>query len=139
MALGLPYVLREQTMWAPLNSSRCRRQATLGLGLAALLLALTLGAGSPTSPASDSHSADVSPFELCRSIDRLAQIAYARGVRFANHIRLLVAVRALLEAPPADVVEAAPSPAPGQKTPTDTRGLSRSVSGESGTAPQSQP
>jgi len=80
-------------------------QPGLALGLATALVALTiLGAAPLPGP-----PGDWSPAGVYRALNRQVQLTYARGVRFASHMRLIYEVRALLDAKDSGAVEAAPA------------------------------
>lgn len=67
------------------------------LALATGFFSLTLLLGSLGFRPADIQTADLNPTNWHRAVDRQVHLAYARAMRFANHLRLVYEIRTRLE------------------------------------------
>lgn len=105
----------EENLWGLLEGGwRLLLQPRITFGLAATVFFLTLMLNALGVNLSEVRAADLNPASIYRALDRKAHLAYGRGVRFFNDLRLVYEIRSRLEElqPEAEEPPPALSPAP---------------------------
>lgn len=108
----------EESFWTVLDRGwRMLLQPRFAFSLAAALFSLALVFNALDVSVTDIRPAHLNPANLYRAIDRQAHLAYARGVRFVNDLRLVYEIRSRLEELTPEAEPPPASPAPGSPAP----------------------
>ncbi|MFQ5663356.1 MAG: anti-sigma factor family protein [Terriglobia bacterium] len=113
-----------ESLWAVLDRGwRTFLQPRFALGLGAALFSAMLVLNALDVSFTDIRPADLNPANIYRALDRKANLAYARGVRFINDLRLVYEIRSRLEElePEAEPPASSPPPPSSQPAPPNEK------------------
>jgi hypothetical protein len=113
----------QESLWAVLELGwRDLLRPRFALGLAAAVFSLSLVFNAMDVNVTEIRAADFNPVNIYRTLNRQAQLSYARGVRFVNDLRLVYEIRSRLEQlTPESEPTPGPSGPPSQPEPKDEK------------------